>query len=198
MKSLIEIEEGACHRAREFQVKVGQGLSGFTLVEVMFAVVVFSMMSLGLTAALIQSLKISDSVISKSTAHSIALGYAEQIMAYSYDTLNEALEDSDTFSLYSTSLGDSNVVTIEDSFAFGVENESLIVMDVDRDSLAATKTMPMRFTIDAESLNSGSNALRALEVTINYSYSPTAADHSSEAAWLSGQICIVKSLVNIY
>jgi prepilin-type N-terminal cleavage/methylation domain-containing protein len=172
--------------------------SGFTLVETIFAIVIFSMMSLGLTSSLIQSLKMSDRVVCKSTAHNIALGYAEQIMAYSYDELKEALLLSEPFTLYSTSLGGSNVVAVEDLFTFGVENEKLIIMDINRDTQAATKTMPMRFTMDAVNLNTGSDPMRALQITINYSYLNTSADADKESSWQHGVVHVVKSLVDIY
>jgi prepilin-type N-terminal cleavage/methylation domain-containing protein len=171
---------------------------GFTLVEVMIGLILFSIMSLGLTASLIQSLKISDQVLSRSTANSVALGYAEQLMANSYTDLKEALLLGTEFSLVSASLGDSSGSAVEEVFSFGVEKEQSIVMDIDRESGAVTRTMPMRFTIEALNLNTGADALSALEITINYSYIRSALSQSADATWSTGTINIVKSLVDIY
>lgn len=170
--------------------------SGFTLVETMIALFLFSMMALGLTAALIMSLKTSDRVVCRSTAHSIALGYAEQIMANSYKYLKESLSLGSAFTLYSTSLGATEAS--QESFTFGVEHEQLIVLDIDRETGEATRSMPMRFTIDATSLNSGADPVSALEISINYSYMMTAGNASDESSWKDGSVHIVKSLVDIY
>jgi prepilin-type N-terminal cleavage/methylation domain-containing protein len=171
---------------------------GFTLVEVMIGLVLFSIMSLGLTASLIQSLKISDQVLSRSTANSVALGYAEQLMANSYTDLKEALLLGTEFTLVTASLGDSSGSAVEEAFSFGVEKEQSIVMDIDRETDAVTRTMPMRFTIEALNLNTGADALSALEITINYSYIRSALSQSADATWSTGTVHIVKSLVDIY
>jgi prepilin-type N-terminal cleavage/methylation domain-containing protein len=171
---------------------------GFTLVEVLIALVVFSVMSLGLTASLIQSLKISDQVLSRSTAHSVALGYAEQLMAHSYTELKEALALNTEFTLVSTSLGSSSEDVVEQTFTFGVEQEQLITLDIDRETQEATQTMPMRFTINALNLNTGSQALSALEITINYSYRRAGFSPSDDIAWRDDTVRVVKSIVDIY
>ena len=182
----------------KFQSAKPREPTGFSLVEVIVALAVFSMMSLGFTASLIRSLKLSDLVLSRSSAHSIALGYSEQIMAHSYDEMSQALGGDGRFTLYSTSLGSSNVAAIADVFTFGVESEKLIILDIDRQSQLATRTMPIRFTFNAQSLYVGADSHRALEISINYRYLPSGADKSNDDVWKEETVHLVKSLVDIY
>ncbi|HBR94818.1 MAG TPA: hypothetical protein DEA90_11710 [Opitutae bacterium] len=172
--------------------------AGLTLVEVIVGLFLFSLTSLGLTASLIQSLKVSDQVLSRSTAHSIALGYSEQLMAYSYNELRDALSLGTGFTLVATSLGDSTVSTVEQTFVFGQQQQQLIVMDIDRESQEPIRSMPTRLTINATSLNSGGTPLSALEITIDYSYLRSGVSESNDAAWGTGSVKAVKSLVDIY
>ncbi|WPJ98166.1 prepilin-type N-terminal cleavage/methylation domain-containing protein [Coraliomargarita algicola] len=180
------------------EARMVQVRAGFTLVEVMVGLFLFSVMSLGLAASMIQSLKISDHVLSRSTAHSIALGYAEQIMAHSYYELKEDLSLGTEFKLVAASLGTSGSGAEEQSFKFGVEREQIIVMDIDRESREATRVMPMRFTINGTSLSSGSAPLSALEIVIDYSYLKSGGDESDDGSWANDSVRVVKSLVDIY
>lgn len=172
----------------------------FSLVEVMVALFVFSLLALGVTAGVIQSLRLSDKSISRAMAHSIAVGYAEQIMATDYFPLLSNLTNGTPFVLYSIPLNSTGLESeTEDIFTFGVEREKTIVMDVEVDNpTVASKNMQMKFTFTATNLNQGSKPYEALEVKISYAYLPSASRSSDESAWLKDEVHMVKSSVLVY
>ncbi|MFT4901800.1 MAG: hypothetical protein ACI81V_001077 [Lentimonas sp.] len=174
--------------------------NAFTLVDAMLALVILGVASMGLSQTLTQSLKSSDRVICRSVAHNIAVGYAEQIMANDYTSLRTALLNGSAFTLKSVSLAsDAEYVEMDDVFYFEVRSEKEIVMDVDSgNSNAPKRFMSMRFTFNANDMESGADHIKALEMTLDYSYLPTARQASNEDSWIEDTVYFVKSSIPIY
>lgn len=67
--------------------------AGLSLVEIMVAMVVFTMLALGITGTIFQSQRIAQNNILRNTAHTIVQGYLEQIKALNSDQIEAALAD---------------------------------------------------------------------------------------------------------
>jgi Tfp pilus assembly protein PilV len=174
---------------------------GFSLAEVMIGMFVFSLLTLGLTKALIFSLNQSDAIIRKSVAHNIAYGYAEQMMALQFDVVEAALNGNDSIILKTSMLKALNGnLQLDDAISFGVQFEKNIIMDVTTegtDEGDPKVVMPMRFTADAVDLNTGANPLEAVQITLNYSYLLQKRDADDDSAWINDAVHFVKSSISL-
>lgn len=68
---------------------------GMSLVEIMIAMVVFMILALGVTRAVIQSQQIAQNNIIRNTAYTIAQGYMEQIKSLALIEVLNAMDDPD-------------------------------------------------------------------------------------------------------
>lgn len=174
---------------------------GFSLAEVMIGMFVFSLLTLGLTKALIFSLNQSDAIIRKSVAHNIAYGYAEQMMALQFDVVEAALNGNDSIILKTSMLKALNGnLQLDDAISFGVQFEKNIIMDVTTegtDEGDPKVVMPMRFTADVVDLNTGANPLEAVQITLNYSYLLQNRDADDDSAWINDAVHFVKSSISL-
>lgn len=66
---------------------------GFTLLEVMLALVIFGFLSIGISQNLIMTRGISETNIREVTSYAVASGYLEQMKAMPYEELVECVED---------------------------------------------------------------------------------------------------------
>ncbi|WOO39940.1 prepilin-type N-terminal cleavage/methylation domain-containing protein [Rubellicoccus peritrichatus] len=172
--------------------------SGFSLVEIMIAMSLLGIVALGLGKAMIQSRKMAESSIYATTAHGVAYGYAEQIMALDYVDFESSVKDNAvpvTLKAISPS-STSGSVEIDDPLYIGVWTDKDIVIDVKGEGTEERSiVMPMKFSLSATSLNSGVNPRDAYEIKLAYQFkSPSRRDDS----WLSDTINFVKSSVPIY
>ena len=174
---------------------------GFSLAEVMIGMFVFSLLTLGLTKALIFSLNQSDAIIRKSVAHNIAYGYAEQMMALQFDVVETALNGNDSIILKTSMLKALNGnLQLDDAISFGIQFEKNIIMDVTTegtDEGVPKVVMPMRFTADVVDLNTGANPLEAVQITLNYSYLLQKRDADDDSAWINDAVHFVKSSISL-
>ncbi len=69
--------------------------AGMSLVEVMVAMTIFTMLAVGITASVIQSQVIAQNNIVRNTAYTVAQGYLEQIKSLSLAEVEAALADTD-------------------------------------------------------------------------------------------------------
>ncbi len=170
----------------------------FSLVELIVAMVVFSIAALGLTKTVFQSRKMAEGSIYMTTAHGVAFGYAEQLMAMDFGDVMTCYNDPDV-ALEMRALSPStksSSVEVEDLLYFGAWTEKDIVVDIRQEgSTEKAIEMPMRFRIDGNYLNSGADPREAIEVTLSYSYK-TPARRNDE--WVQDDIRFVKSAVPVY
>ena len=175
-----------------------QERSGFSLVEVMIAMAVFSVAALGLSKTVMLTRKMSEFSIYQTTAHGVAFGYAEQMMAMSLEEILISREDTSIALAMSAISPSSQSLSQEiDDFLYVDAWESKdIVIDIrDEEESERSITMPMRFRVEANYLNSGSDPRDAVEVTLSYSYqSPVRASDE----WIDDSLRFVKSSVPIY
>lgn len=172
--------------------------SGFSLIEIMIAMSLFAVVSLGLGKAMIQSRKMAESSIYLTTAHGVAYGYAEQIMVMDYtDFETSAITNNVPLTLKAISPSSTTgSIEIDDPLYIGVWTDKDIVIDVKGSGTEEhTIVMPMRFSLSATSLNSGINPREAYEIKLAYQFkSPSRRDDS----WQSDTINFVKSSIPVY
>ncbi len=75
-----------------------------SLVELMVAMTIFAMLALSITAAVIQSQRISQNNIIVNTGYTAAQGYLEQIKSLPYSAIEAALDDPDEVPLPTKSI----------------------------------------------------------------------------------------------
>lgn len=180
-------------------------LSGFSVAEVMFAMTIFAIGALGTTMLLLHSYRSSNNAVYSTTAHSVAQGYVEQIMALDYATVMTAYRGRNdpnpavlNLKALSPSVSGAASIEMRDPLDFsGSWIEKEIVVDIRSDSSGSTNvvSMPMRITLKGRDLTTAPSPLIALEVSLDYEYwSPSVR----EGKWVSGKIAFVKSTVPIY
>ncbi|MGB0416419.1 MAG: type IV pilus modification PilV family protein [Coraliomargarita sp.] len=158
--------------------------TGFSLTEVMIAVFVFSIVALGVASTTMLTSRIAISNIYRSTANSVAQGYAEQIKSISFDSVFLAFQDPTNYDIPTMSLslqasdGDGNIQT-EDPLIFGVPNRKNVLIDVevDDEGLETPKTMPMWFTVVGVDLTAETNCWDAMEIRLDYEWEVGGENH---------------------
>ena len=172
---------------------------GFSLVEVLVASFIVTITFLGLTSALLMALRNSDVSTNRATAHDIAVGYAEQLMAFRYDDLRVALKENSEITFRTSSLNPELLESggTEESVVFGEPFRKKVVTRLSSNPEGESVTeMPMKFVITAKDLNTGSDPYRALEIKIDYSYLPPASNRRGEDEFLKDKVHFVKSPLN--
>jgi prepilin-type N-terminal cleavage/methylation domain-containing protein len=143
----------------------------FSLVEVMVAIFLFAIVSLGLIKLVLLTRIQSEVLIYDNIALSLAQGYLEQMRSLGYSELLQASEDS-TYELdtVSVSLASGSVLAATKPLYAGIGNTVSVTVDVsDVDSLDAGKEMSVELTPTIESISSVSG-ISAVHITLSYSY----------------------------
>ncbi|MFP4351357.1 MAG: prepilin-type N-terminal cleavage/methylation domain-containing protein [Puniceicoccaceae bacterium] len=86
---------------------------GMSLVEVMIAMVIFMMLALGITQAVLQSTRIAQNNIVRNTAYTAAQGYLEQIKSLPFQAILDALDDPEETPLPTMSISALDAVQLE-------------------------------------------------------------------------------------
>jgi len=108
-----------------------QNWRGMSLVEVMIAMVIFAMVALGITKAVLQSTQIAQNNIVRNTAYTAAQGYLEQIKSLPLVTIREALADPEETPLPTMSVSalESGQIEIDDALFLDGPDDSLSGQD---------------------------------------------------------------------
>jgi prepilin-type N-terminal cleavage/methylation domain-containing protein len=171
----------------------------FSLVEVIIALSIFSLMMLGFLSGTVLTRRIAESNIYTNTAMTVAQGYMEQIKSIEYHRVLNALNDPENVPIPTkgiSALGGS-FSEFDDPLYFDEVNEKDIVVDIIPDEDGSLidgepLTMDMRITLTGNNLNTGSNPVRAIEIVLEYEY---LTPETIEPSWRSGSIRFVKSFV---
>ena len=172
--------------------------SGYSLVEVLIAMAIFSISGLGLSKTIMLTRKMSESSIYQTTAHGVAFGYCEQIMAMPLEEILLSVNTPKTpLSMYAISPSSrSSSQEIEDLLFIDSWEPKDIVIDLRNDGNSERSiTMPMRFKIETNNLNSGKDPRDAIEIRLSYSYKSPARRSDT---WISDNLSFVKSSVPSY
>lgn len=155
--------------------------SGYSLMEVMVGMFVFSLVALGITATVIQSQKISQSNLFRNAAYTIVQGYLEQVKTMSTTDLAAALAEPVSVPLATLSVT-SMTAQIEagdletaDPLFLNVSNAKQVLVNID-DPAASTPVyyyMNIEITPSIVDMNDsafGADAIPAYEIKLDFNY----------------------------
>lgn len=155
-----------------------QNIAGMSLLEVMLALSIFAMTSLGISSMVIQGQKLAQENVLKNTAYNVAQGYLEQMISINADDIIAAANDSTvpipTVSVSSTAVGEGNI-EVADPLYVGPTNTKEILIDQQEDSEGniTQYMMDMEFVVEVNDMNDasyGTSAIPAIEITLYFNY----------------------------
>lgn len=164
---------------------------GFSLIEVMLAMFVFSLVAIGITATVIQSQKVAQSNIFKNTAYTIVQGYLEQIKSISTYTILDAVSNDTSIPTVSIDALATGNVEVEDGLLVDQENEKDVMIDLQEGGEQVY--MSLWITPTVNDLNTGSSPIPAIEIILDFEYE---VRHLQGIARRSGSLRIVKAETN--
>lgn len=173
-----------------------RNVDGFTIVELMVAVAIFSLVAAGIasTSALISRVAVSN--IYQNTAYTVAQGYAEQIKSLSYVVIQQALIDpaNNDIPTLSLSMGSGAVSELDDPLIFGQRMLKEVVVDVQQTDSGEQRerVMNMWFTTTGQSLLA-TDGINAIEITLDFEWELN--DRSIRRTYL-GSVKIVKTAIS--
>lgn len=177
-------------------------LKGFTLVEVLVATSIFSLLAIGIASTTILTSRVAYGNIYENTAYMVAQAYAEQIKSISFGVIEAALEDPSGNSIPTQSLSyeasaNAGLTRQDDPLIFGVPTEKNIVVDIQSlsDGSEQTRSMHMTFTPVGTNLNDSTNCWDSIEIVLNFEWE--VFDGNSQLA-KSGAIRLIKTNVSEY
>jgi prepilin-type N-terminal cleavage/methylation domain-containing protein len=135
---------------------------GYTLVEVIIAIVLLALVGIGISQNLVMTRGISETNIRESTAIAAASGYMEQIKSMDYERVLSSVRDPDLPIPMILAQG------VPDPIVLGKWVEKTIVIDEDAQT-GKERTMPFHVQLTIEDLAASNNG-EALAVTILYAW----------------------------
>jgi prepilin-type N-terminal cleavage/methylation domain-containing protein len=179
--------------------------SGFSLLEVIVAMGVFAFSAVAVSGLLLYGYRSSVNAVYESTAHAVAQGYVEQIMALDFDRVYAVYEGRNAtepsvlpLKALSPSQTPGASLELDDPLDFsGLPTLKNVVVDLRDDGAGGFRevVMAMRVTLVASDLTQAANPLSALEITLEYEF---LAPLSRGAQWSRDRLCFVKSDVPVY
>ncbi len=169
---------------------------GFSLVELMLAMVIFAVIALALNKGILQSHKMATNSIYMTSAYAVAYGYAEQIMATDYEDLLASVKDP-LVPLNLKAVSPMGGGESDDLLYLNINNERDIIIDIrdDADGSERAVAMPMQIWIEASDMDRGVRPYKSLEIKIRFDYkSPLKRKNK----WVREHVHFVKSAVPSY
>lgn len=186
---------------------------GFSLLESVIAMTVFTIVALGITGLVIQARKVAENNILRNTAFTVAQGYLEQIRSISIRDIQDAIADPQNTPVPTKSVSATAVSSIEqddDLFIDGPDpalaggttgsNYKLILVDLTPiydppsskhpDNIIGHKEVHMEAWFDL-SIQQFAGQLNTYEISIAFEYQPRGFPNSR----LRGEVRTVKAHV---
>lgn len=151
---------------------------GVTLVELLFALGIFGLLSAGLILSVYYSQNLANQNIVRSTVETAMIGYQEQIRSIAYSSLLQAYDNPQSTPIPTKSLSviaaqEGGAVELDDPLYLDISNEKEIVLDVDRNDngqITDLKTVTLWVTPQLQTLSADEFGYEAFEVTLDYSW----------------------------
>jgi len=176
-----------------------------SLIETMIAMVVFLMLALGITSAVVQSQQISQNNVIRNTAFTVAQGYIEQIKSLSLAEIRDAIEDPSGTPLPTMSISaiETGEIETEDPIFLDGPDRKLrgqsdgsnfreILVDLKEDPKTGDLreiTMDAWFDVDIEEVGSRSHSFA---ITVNFE----AALRGTNQRTVRGELRSIRADVN--
>lgn len=147
--------------------------SGFSLIEVMVALGVFSLLSLGVLALTLNVRKLSEGVVYRDQALTAAQNYADQIRAISYNSFAAAVSDN-VINVKQTIVSDSGSISFS-TINIPISSKKWVTIDLplkNPSALRGTKNDTMEYRVRAEVVDGSTAAEKLLiyEVDLHFEY----------------------------
>lgn len=142
--------------------RIGHSTEGFTLLEVVMASLIFTMVALGISGNLMLNRRIAETTIRESTAYTAASGYIEQVKSIAYEQILMSVRNPAIPLPTVLSKGHPDPLEI------GKWVEKQVVIDIDS-ATSVEKTMPLWVRLDIEDLESPENGT-ILGLTLQFSW----------------------------
>ncbi len=162
---------------------------GYTLVEVVLAVLIFGFMVTGISSSMIFAQKQAFSNIMDNTAFSVAQGYLEQIKSMSFEDIASstaapgeggiALETKSIILSETQTENDASELNIDDPLFVGVSNARSIALDYESayGSGSAKRTLEIEFTPILNNI-SATSGRDIIEIRLEFTYNSIFGDGS--------------------
>ncbi|MGF1483446.1 MAG: prepilin-type N-terminal cleavage/methylation domain-containing protein [Opitutales bacterium] len=153
--------------------------AGFTLLEMMVAMAIFIMVSLGITAGVFQARRLAESNIVRNTAFTVAQGYLEQIKSMSANEMLDAIGNPSATPLPTMSISAlaTGVVEIDDPlFLTGTDtspsgvagtNAKTVLIDLQPDDGGTEREMVLNVWFDLQISQVG---VRTYQTILDFEY----------------------------
>jgi prepilin-type N-terminal cleavage/methylation domain-containing protein len=138
---------------------------GFTLLEVMLALVLFGFLSIGISQNLIMTRGISETNIREVTAYAVASGYMEQMKAIPYSELMVSVDNPSEPVPTILNQGEPDPLMIDEWV------QKTVVIDEPTGG-AAVRTMPFHVRLEIDDLEPSGNG-HALGITLFFAWVDT-------------------------
>ncbi len=151
----------------------GHHHAGFSLVEIMIAMVIFTMLALGITGTVIQSQRIAQNNILSNTAYTVVQGYLEQLKTISSGEIEAALLAPATVPLRTRSisaLGSGNETQVDDFLYLNGFNAKEILIDLQEKPNVPPREIVMHLWVDLNIEPSPPGTGRYYRITIDFDY----------------------------
>ncbi len=167
-----------------------------TLIEVMLALSVLTMVSLTILSSVLLSRRLAESNVYENTALTVTQGYLEQIKSMEYDVITACLASGDPLPCKSVSiLAAGPNIEEDDPLVIGAENIKTVAIDL-RDDGTGTGTfyeIVMQYKITPTVTNCQPTlGIQAMEIALNYEF---LSPETGVPTWRNGSARFVKSWV---
>lgn len=171
-------------------------IRALTLIEVMLALSVLSILSLTILSSILLSRRLAESNVYENTALTVTQGYLEQIKSMEYDVITGCLISGDPMPCKSISiLAAGPNIEEDDPLEIGVENLKTVAIDL-KDDGTGTNTfyeIVMQYKITPTVTNlEPALGIQALEIRMDYEF---LSPETGVPSWRTGSVRFIKSWV---
>ena len=176
--------------------KIPINTRALTLIEVMLALSVLTMVSLTILSSVLLSRRLAESNVYENTALTVTQGYLEQIKSMEYSVITDCLITGDPLPCKSVSiLAAGPNIEEDDPLEIGAENIKTVAIDL-RDDGTGTGTfyeIVMQYKITPTVTNCQPTlGIQALEISLDYEF---LSPETGVPSWRTGSARFVKSWV---
>ena len=165
-----------------------------TLIEVMLALGVLTMVSLTILSSVLLSRRLAESNVYENTALTVTQGYMEQIKSMEYSVLTDCLITGDPLPCKSVSILQTGPnIEEDDPLVIAAENLKTIAIDLRDDGTGNLYEVVMQYKITPTVTDlQPTLGIQALEISLDYEF---LSPETGVPTWRSDEVKFVKSWV---
>ena len=174
--------------------KIPTNARALSLIEVILALSILSMISLTILSSVLLSRRLAESNVYENTALTVTQGYMEQIKSMEYSSITDCLITGDPLPCKSVSiLAIGPNIEEDDPLIIAVENVKTVAVDLRDDGTGNLYEVVMQYKITPVVTNlEPTLGIQALEIALDYEF---LSPETGTPSWRSGSTKFVKSWV---